>query len=218
MELQFIFRLLISALCGAVIGYERKSRSKDAGLRTHIIVAIGSCLIMIISKYGFDDLLLSEGVKVDVARLAAQVISGVGFLGAGMIFIRKNFISGLATAAGIWTVSGIGLAIGSGMYIIGIFTTVLVVLVQAILNWNGLSGKFAHQHHYFITVESREDIKRCNDFLKSCDVEVVEFSFKQITNSNAIQLSYSLLLPLKFDERQFVEKATEEKYIQTLEF
>ncbi len=217
MELQFILRLLLSVVCGAVIGFERKSRSKDAGLRTHIIVAIGSCLIMIISKYGFNDILANENYKVDAARLAAQVISGVGFLGAGMIFIRKNVISGLSTAAGIWTVSGIGLAIGAGMYLLGVFTTLIVVAVQTILNWNGLSGKVAHQHHYFITVDSREDIKRCNDFLKECGAEIAEFTFKQLPNSNAMQLSYALLLPLKFDEHHFVELATEQNYIQSIE-
>lgn len=217
MEIQFFIRLLISALCGAVIGYERKSRSKDAGLRTHIIVAIGSCLIMIISKYGFNDLFMSETMKIDASRIAAQVVSGVGFLGAGMIFIKKNFISGLSTAAGIWTVSGIGLAIGAGMYQIGVFTTFLVVAVQIFLNWNGLSNRFAHQHHYFITVKSRYDIQKCNNFLESCGVEIVEFSFKQITNSESVQLSYSVLLPLKFDERQFVLNATQQDYIQTVD-
>lgn len=215
MELQFIVRLLISACCGSVIGYERKSRSKDAGLRTHIIVAIGSCLIMILSKYGFND--LPDTSKVDAARLAAQVISGVGFLGAGMIFLRKNTISGLSTAAGIWTTSGIGLAVGAGMYLLGVFTTILIVSIQTVLHWNGLSSNVAHHHHYFIQVASRNDIKRCNDFLKSCGIEIVEFTFEQLYDSQAMMLSYALLLPVGFDEHSFMEKATEEQYIQSVE-
>ncbi|MBQ4527334.1 MAG: MgtC/SapB family protein [Clostridia bacterium] len=130
-QLELIGRLLLATVCGFIIGYERKNRNKEAGVRTHVIVALASCLMMEISKYGFAD----TG-DFDGARLAAQVVSGIGFLGAGMIFVHKNSIKGLTTAAGIWATSGIGMSIGAGMYIIGVLTTFLMVALQIILHKN----------------------------------------------------------------------------------
>ena len=108
--LPYLCRLVVSAICGAGIGLERTYRQKEAGLRTHIIVALGSALMMIVSKYGFFDLFLYENVKFDGSRLAANIITGVSFLGSGII-IYKGSIKGLTTAAGIWATAGIGLAI-----------------------------------------------------------------------------------------------------------
>lgn len=124
-EYEWILRILCAALAGGCIGFERHSQSKEAGIRTHAIVAMGAAVIMLISKYGFTD--VNPG---DPARVAAQVVSGVGFLGAGIIFVRHNIIQGMATAAGIWTTSAIGLAFGAGMYWIGGITAVLVVMIQ----------------------------------------------------------------------------------------
>ncbi len=108
-----LLRIFLAALCGLVIGFERKARLKEAGVRTHLIVALGAALITIVSKYGFFDLaLFAEGIKADPTRIAAQIVSGVGFLGAGMIFMRHRTLTGLTTAAGIWTTAGIGMAVG----------------------------------------------------------------------------------------------------------
>ena len=109
---EYPVRLLIAVLCGFIIGYERKNRNKEAGIRTHVIVTVASCLMMMVSKYGFGDL---DTARFDGSRIASQIVSGIGFLGAGMIFVHKNSIKGLTTAAGIWATSGIGMAIGSGM-------------------------------------------------------------------------------------------------------
>src|SRR5699024_2733184 len=112
---------------GALIGLERERRSKEAGLRTHFLVAVGSAVIMIISKYGFGDI-LSADIVLDPSRVGAQVVSGIGFLGAGMIIVQRASIHGLTTAAGIWATAAIGLAIGSGMYEIGVFESLLVIV------------------------------------------------------------------------------------------
>lgn len=137
-QLWYILRILIAGLCGGIIGLERKNRSKEAGIRTHFVVACASALMMVISKYGFADTTIGEaGVRgADGARIAAQVVSGIGFLGAGMIFVHKNTVTGLTTAAGIWATSGVGLAIGGGMYIIGIASTLMIVLAQVFLHKN----------------------------------------------------------------------------------
>lgn len=123
---EFVIRIIVSAMSGSAIGYERTNRNKGAGIRTHAIVALASALLMIISKYGFSDV-----GRYDASRVASQIVSGVGFLGAGLIFVRNNnIISGLTTAAGVWGTAGVGMAIGSGQYFIGIFTTVLIVSIQ----------------------------------------------------------------------------------------
>lgn len=137
-QLIYLLRMVFACLCGGLIGYERKNRGKGAGIRTHIIVALASALMMIISKYGFGDTIIGEnGVRgADGARIAAQVVSGVGFLGAGMIYFNRHSVKGLTTAAGIWATSGVGLAIGAGMYGVGLEAAVLIVVIQIILHKN----------------------------------------------------------------------------------
>jgi len=130
---ELLLRVVVAGICGILIGLERTKRLKEAGIRTHFLVACSSAAIMIVSKYGFADLALAlfPGESgADGARLAAQVVSGIGFLGAGMIFRGDSKISGLTTAAGLWATAGIGLTVGSGMYILGVFCTLLILLVQ----------------------------------------------------------------------------------------
>lgn len=134
-EMEYILRVIIAAICGGVIGYEREKRLKNAGIRTHILVSMSAALMMIISKYGFFDVvLINEGIRVDASRVAASVVSAIGFLGAGVIFVRKENTIGVTTAAGLWATVGLGLAIGSGMYFAGVVFTILVLLVQLILH------------------------------------------------------------------------------------
>lgn len=141
LQLQFVFRIFLAGICGMIIGLERKNRSKEAGIRTHFVVACGAALMMVVSKYAFFDVIskgVYEGVEVrlDPSRIASTIASGIGFLGAGMIFVHRNTITGLTTAAGIWATSGVGMAIGAGLYIIGICATVLILFTQIILHKN----------------------------------------------------------------------------------
>ncbi len=132
---ELLLRIVVAGFCGILIGLERTKRLKEAGIRTHFLVACSSAAIMLVSKYGFADLALSAfpGTSgADGARLAAQVVSGIGFLGAGMIFRGDAKISGLTTAAGLWATAGIGLTVGAGLYIPAIFCTLLILLVQAL--------------------------------------------------------------------------------------
>ncbi|EJR20807.1 MgtC/SapB family protein [Bacillus cereus] len=127
-DFDFIIRIGVAGLLGAMIGIEREIRSKEAGLKTHFLVAVGSALIMVVSKYAFLDIVYEEHTSLDPSRIAAQVVSGVGFLGAGTIIIQKQAVKGLTTAAGLWATAGIGLAIGAGMYVVGIGATILVLI------------------------------------------------------------------------------------------
>ncbi len=126
-----IGRLLVAAVLGGMVGFERERLLWAAGLRTHMLVCIGSCLIIIVSAYGFNDVLGEKNVVLDPSRIAAQVVSGVGFLGAGTILFRGEAVKGLTTAASLWAVAGIGLAAGSGLYVAAMAGTVIVLAVLA---------------------------------------------------------------------------------------
>ena len=138
-SLEYVLRMVIAGLCGIFIGLERRNRSKEAGIRTHFVVACAAAMMMIVSKYAFFDVVdmyEAADVRLDPSRVASTIASGIGFLGAGMIFVHKNTVTGLTTAAGIWATSGVGMAIGSGMYMIGISGTVLIIIAQVILHMN----------------------------------------------------------------------------------
>ncbi len=127
-----VLRLGVAALLGALIGLERERLERAAGLRTHSLVALASALLMIVSTYGFSDVLGKDGfVALDPSRVAAQVVSGIGFLGAGVIIFRKNAVRGLTTAASVWSVSGIGLAAGGGLLTTALVATGFILLIQA---------------------------------------------------------------------------------------
>ena len=129
-----VTRLLMATALGALIGVEREYHAKEAGVRTHLLVAVGSCLFMILSAYGFDAFLDQDHVSFDPSRIAAQVVTGIGFLGAGTIILQKQVVRGLTTAAGVWVTAAIGLACGVGMYLIAAVTTVIVIASLGLIN------------------------------------------------------------------------------------
>ena len=130
-ELYYLLNILLAVVLGFAIGYERKLRYKEAGIRTHTIVCAGSALIMVVSKYGFADIM-----EYDASRVAAQIVSGIGFLGAGIIIYRKHEIHGLTTAAGVWATSGVGMAAGAGLYIVALGATMIIIAVQCLFHLN----------------------------------------------------------------------------------
>ncbi|MDO8488791.1 MAG: MgtC/SapB family protein [Candidatus Omnitrophota bacterium] len=132
-DFQMIMRLLLTLLLSGLIGLERQVHRRDAGLRTHILVALGSCLIMLTSLYVFD--IYKDKVSLDPARIAAGVITGIGFLGAGTIIREPEKVRGLTTAASLWVVAGIGLAVGIGFSRVAVYTTVLVLIVLHFLRY-----------------------------------------------------------------------------------
>lgn len=133
MTWEFIIRIFVAALLGGIIGLEREYRAKEAGFRTHFLVALGSALFMIVSQFGFDAMLNDDHVSLDPSRIASQVVTGIGFIGAGTIIFQKHVVRGLTTAAGLWVTSAIGLACGAGMYTLSIASTTLVLLCLEVL-------------------------------------------------------------------------------------
>lgn len=150
-QLEWVARIILAGICGGAIGYERESRKKTAGLRTHVIVAVSSALMIVLSKYGFHDV-LGQYVRLDPSRIAAGTVTAIGFLGSGIIFSRNKNVSGVTTSAGIWATLGVGMAVGAGMYVVGIVTTGIVVLVEIFI---GRGGKMSHvmKQVYQIVVE-----------------------------------------------------------------
>lgn len=131
-QTQMVLRLLLALLLGGMVGFEREAQAKAAGFRTHILVCMGACLIMLTSMHIFD---IYKGVaSVDPARIAAQVVSGIGFLGAGTIMRFKASVVGLTTAASLWAISGVGLAVGAGLYLVSIVTAVLMLISLVLLS------------------------------------------------------------------------------------
>ena len=141
-----ITRIVIAGLLGGIIGAEREFRAKIAGTRTHLLVAVGAALMMIVSRYGFD----GQG---DPGRVAAQIVSGIGFIGAGAIMVNKHAVHGLTTAAGIWVAAGIGMAVASGMYAIGIATTVISLIGLEVFGW------FFRKHKAEVAAAEGEETK-----------------------------------------------------------
>lgn len=157
-QLWLALDLILAALLGFFIGLERKLRDKEAGIRTHTIVAFGAALMMVISKFAFDS-------EADSARVAAQIVAGIGFLGAGIIVYKKNVVHGLTTAAGVWTTAGIGMACGGGLWLIAIIATIVLVLIQFCLH----RKIFRHKKIYSIKIvfiqdtNEREQVKALFD-------------------------------------------------------
>lgn len=136
MEIEFIIRVMIAALLGGIIGLEREYRAKEAGFRTHFLVGLGAALFMVISQYGFNTILGQTGkASFDPSRIASQVVTGIGFIGAGTIIFQKHVVRGLTTAAGLWVTSAIGLTVGAGMYVLAITATLLCLLCLEAMNF-----------------------------------------------------------------------------------
>ena len=158
-NIEYGVRLLVACICGAIIGVERYKRSKGAGIRTHMLVALGAALFTIISKYGFEDVVCLENIQADAARVASNIVTGVSFLGAGLIFVRGDKVQGLTTAAGIWVTAAVGLTIGCGMYTTGFFCACFILVTQIIFHHGFFKGMENYSHsRVVISVENNDEI------------------------------------------------------------
>lgn len=147
-HIELLGRLLLAALLGSVIGLERERLNWAAGLRTHMLVCVGSALVMLVSTFGFEDVRGQNGVVLDPSRVAAQVVSGIGFLGAGSILLRGEVVRGLTTAASLWSVAAIGLAVGGGLYVASISATIIILII--------LDGIKPLERRYFTVRQRRQ--------------------------------------------------------------
>lgn len=192
----FMLRLLIAGAMGVCIGVEREYRAKEAGYRTHFLVALGSALLMIVSQYGFSDVLAADLVRLDPSRIAAQVVSGIGFIGAGTIILQKQIVRGLTTAAGVWATSGIGLAIGAGMYGVGIAATVLVLLGLEALSFFFKSMGLRNMIIEF-TLTDKDDLKRVTSRFHEKGFIVVSYEMTESASVNGEIYQVSMTVKAK---------------------
>ena len=174
LNFDFVLRLLVAGILGAIIGLDREYRAKEAGYRTHFLVSLGSALIMIVSQYGFQEIIKENSVTLDPSRVAAQVVSGIGFIGAGTIIFQKQIVRGLTTAAGIWATAGIGLAVGAGMYVIGIAAMVLTLIGLEVLSYLFKSIGMKSSMITFST-DNKQVLKGVADRFNSKDYLIVSY-------------------------------------------
>ena len=190
-ELDLVLRILCAALLGGLIGLEREYRSKEAGFRTHFLVAMGSALFMVVSAYGFSDSMNNELQRWDVSRVASQVVSGIGFIGAGTIIFRKqeNVVSGLTTAAGVWVVAAIGLACGGGMYVVATASTVLVLAGLEAFNYISCTSSTRYaRNRKKSRVRKRDKRKGLSLIVQCCSDGCAEFRIFRYVEVYTVQL------------------------------
>ena len=192
----FVLRLVVAGVLGGIVGWDREYRAKEAGLRTHFLVAIGSALIMIVSQHGFADVLGKPGIGLDPSRIAAQVVSGIGFIGAGTILIQKQFVRGLTTAAGLWATSGIGLAVGAGMYWVGVCAMVLTLVGLEFLT---IVFKNVGEHSSLLvfSTKDKENLKRVANELHIRNYRIGSYDVQQERSENTDIYHVTLVVKTK---------------------
>lgn len=205
LDWDFILRLLLAGIMGGLIGLEREMRAKGAGIRTHFIVALGSALFMIISMYAF------EGTdKFDSSRVAAGVVSGIGFIGGGVIIFQRNVIRGITTAAGMWVAAAIGLACGAAMYPLAAAATLITLLVLELLHFFHL--RYGEKLVEMTLSSKDKDLLSSLDILKAQGVNVESYSL----NDGKIQISLRLKLKDYLDQVRRLSAALEGFQVEAL--
>lgn len=190
MEIDLTIRLAVAMLLGGVIGFEREYRAKDAGFRTHFLVALGSALFCVVSQYGF-----GFDLK-DSSRVAAQVVSGIGFLGAGTIIFQKNVVRGLTTAAGLWVTAAIGLACGTGMYLAAVATTLLMLIGLEVLS--ALIPRMSTSVVVLsFSATSQESVKKAVKEIRRNSVDIMTYELKERKTSQGAIFEANLSMRMK---------------------
>lgn len=201
-NLEFFVRLLLSAALGALVGLERSKRQKEAGVRTHCIIACTSALFMILSKYAFMDLMDISGIRgADPARIAAQVVSGISFLGAGVIFKNGNSIRGLTTAAGMWGTAAVGMAIGAGMYWVGFIEAAILVAIQIILHRFPVGADALTTQEILVEMADTQEMQdKFDELLKKHRGQVTESSLTREEGYLRMEITAKVEPPISHDE------------------
>lgn len=201
-QAELILRLIVAGILGIFIGFERKNRNKMAGVRTHAIVAFGAALMMVVSKYGFADV-----ADFDASRIASQIVSGVGFLGAGIIFVKNNtWISGLTTAAGIWATAGVGMSVGAGLYFVAIASGILLILLQETLHRINFLSKESYRAAVKVIMQNQENCVR--DLEAYILSEKLEIESMKLNKANKVDTKVEMVLvfPSNYNKTEFIDR------------
>jgi len=205
---ELILRLFVSVLLGGLVGLERERHNRPAGLRTHILVCLGSALIMIVSFAGFSG---TFGFSGDPARIAAQVVSGIGFLGAGTILRQGGFVRGLTTAASLWVVAAVGLSVGIGLYLPAVLTTIFVLGCLWLLNKIDTSGADHHRKRqlWLRMKKTPGAVEQIGSILKSMDIALVSMHLAESgppgkTDPESMELTMAVNIPVDIEQTEFM--------------
>ena len=196
MTTEFVLRLFIAGILGSIIGLDREYRAKEAGYRTHFLVSLGSALLMIVSQHGFGGILDTPNVNLDPSRIASQVVTGIGFIGAGTIILHKQTVRGLTTAAGIWATSAIGLAVGAGMYELGISATILTLIGLEVLGFLFKSVGMKSSVVEFST-DNKETLNRLSKTFHSKDFLIVSYQMNERQTGDTTDYHVTMVIKSK---------------------
>ena len=206
--LHILFRLTLSAILGGIVGMERESLNRPAGLRTHILVCVGSSLIMISGIHLFYT--FQSYTNVDPGRLAAQIVSGIGFLGAGTIIKEGSTVRGLTTAASLWTVSGIGIAIGSGFYFGGLMATLLVLITLVVFSKFERYLSRRHNETWILVrvVNKPGKVGLIGTELGRMNISIINIKMEPIEDTDDLYIKFNLLIPRNLSISSIIERIT----------
>ena len=216
---EILLRLLVAAALGTLVGLEREYRAKEAGYRTHFLVCLGSAIMMIVSQFGFDAILSDNqgtgNMRLDPARIAAQVVSGIGFLGAGTILIQKQVIKGLTTAAGLWTIAGVGLACGAGMYKMAIACTILILIGLELLRvfFKGIGYRTLSLE---FQADTKESLNALQNLMANQRYSIITYHVSPLPTGYKIETI--VRLKSRIDEKELFRKVNELGNVSMLKF
>lgn len=199
MNWDLILRLVVACVLATIVGFDREYRAKDAGVKTHFLVALGSALFMIISRYGFGD-----STQVDFSRVAAQVVSGIGFIGAGTIIFQRQVVRGLTTAASLWAVSGIGMAAGGGLFSVAVAATIFTLI--GLEAFNTLFRKLGLRRIYISLLTSKREVaQRIYIDLQQVGYQIISYEMNRLDSSSGYRIEVVVRSLIGNDEKGFIE-------------
>ncbi|NBJ91826.1 MgtC/SapB family protein [Parablautia muri] len=208
---ELFLRIVLACIVGIAIGLERRNRNKLAGVRTHAIVAFGAALMMVVSKYGFTDI-----PNYDASRIAAQIVSGIGFLGTGIIIVRNNSsVSGLTTAAGLWVTAGVGMSIGAGQYFLSISSALLLICMQIAMHKVGFLANEPYAGKMKMSLSSIDKVDIVKQFIQGEKICITMVKLNKLSDGT-VKLEMDLLFPAKYDKMAFLEKLGGKEYIVSI--
>lgn len=190
---EIIIRLILAAILGAIVGLERERKNWTAGMRTHMMVCLGSSLMMMVSSFGFSDVLKMDHVTLDPSRIAAQVVSGIGFLGAGtIILLRQGIVRGLTTASGLWTVAGVGLACGGGMYFAASIATAFALIILWALQpiEKRLVQRYTQRTLKLTLEDTVNPMQLLDQWFSKEELKLANFSYHKASNETTVELKF----------------------------
>ena len=221
-QADYLLRIFVAALCGMVIGYEREVRLKMAGIRTHTIISMAAGIMVVISKYGFFDVLPMQGISLVASRLASSLVSALGFLPAGTILNRKNGTSGVTTAAGTWATLGIGMAIGAGMWVLGIGSTLMLLLIQYFFHKQLRIFKDSNAGRITLRLNT-EDRIHSEDIAQEIDRALADKKIHVLTthlnvsDGNTLEVGLEVIFPRTFNTEDILSLMTQHREIISID-